>query len=175
MKTLALLFIGLTLVATSAWAEAPYRTFLNIQHYYVENSGNDNIANVRVDITFPGGQTVQLPEGGQYWPIAGAQVQEINRVYEIPFSVLEKDAFKFRIQMDRKGSSVLPCEFDVQQIAEFNRSYVCKVDLNWQTARGIPEDKLDKEGIQVRVFTDKNSPKKDIPMNAIAMKLKAGK
>lgn len=153
----------------------PYRTWIQIQRYQVENSGEGlgSISNVRLVITFPGptekGTVVELPGGGQYWPIGNGQVQEINRTFELPFKYIQKDGFQFRIQMIRKGAWIKPCEFDVVQLSQFNRSYVCRTDVEWQKKRGIPEEKLDKESLQIRVLTDLELPKRQLPTDAIAI------
>lgn len=151
----------------------PYRTFITIQRYVIENNGEPNnpISNVRVSITFPNGQKVELPEAGQWWPVGNGQAQEINRTFEVPWQVVsQKDGFKFKIQMERKGSQMLPCEFEVAQLSQFNRAYNCQTDVAWQTQQKLPAEKIDKEGIQIRVFTSKNSTPKEIPTDAIALK-----
>ena len=150
----------------------PYRTFITIQRYNMEQSGDtrNQISNVRIKITFPNGNKVELPGGGQYWPIGNGQVQEINRTFELPFNFVQNDGFKFQVQMERKGDEFLPCQFDVIQLSEFNRSYVCHTDIGWQVQQRIAEEKQDKEGIQVRVFTDLNSKPNEIPRDSLALK-----
>lgn len=150
----------------------PYRTFITVQRYNMESNGEEGntISNVKLDITLPNGKTIELPGNSQYWPISNGQSQEINQTYEIPTKYIQQDGFKFKIQMLRKGAKFLPCEFDVVSLSEFNRSYVCRVDIGWQQQKGIPEEKLNKEAIQIRIFTDLNSPAKEIPTNAIVMK-----
>jgi hypothetical protein len=150
----------------------PYRTFVTIERYSIESNGDASqpISNVRLTITFPNGQKVELPEGGQYWPIGNGQAQEINRTFEIPWAYIQKDGFKFKVQMERKGSPMLPCEFDVVQLSQFNRAYTCHTDIAWQQKEKTAEDKLDREGIQVRVFSSRNTPAKEVPTNAIALK-----
>jgi len=150
----------------------PYRTFITLQRYNMEQSGDvkEPIANVRIDVVFPNGEKMPLPGGTQYWPIGNGQVQEINRTFELPWQYVQNDGFKFKIQMIRKGSEFLPCEFDVVQLSEFNRSYVCHTDLGWQNSQKIPAEKQDKEGIQVRVFTDLNSKPKELPTDSLALK-----
>lgn len=152
---------------------SPFRTFIVVQRYNMENNGEPSspISNVRLEITFPGKSEAKLPEGGQFWPIGNGQVQEINRTFEIPWEYVQgKDGFKFNIQMVRKGSRMLPCEFDVKQISQFNRSYVCHTDLGWQATHKILPEKQDKEGVQIRVFTDKNSMPNEVPSDAIAIR-----
>ena len=143
----------------------PYRTFVTIQRYNLEQmgAGADKIANVRLDITLPGQQKITLPETGQYWPIGNSQTQEINRTFEIPWTHLRNDGFKITIRMIRRGSEMLPCEFDVSQLSQFNRSYVCHTDVPWQISHNrATEQTADKEGVQIRVFTDLNSPSSEI-------------
>lgn len=157
--------------ATFAKVE-PYRTFITFQRYVIENNGEPNnpISNVRIAVTFPNGTKIQLPDGNQWWPVGNGQAQEINRTFEIPWAVIQKDGFKFQVQMERKGNPMLPCNFEVVQLSQFNRAYNCQTDVAWQTQQKTPSEKLDKEGIQIRVFTSKNSTPKEIPTDAIALK-----
>jgi hypothetical protein len=150
----------------------PFRTFVTIQRYTVENNGEPSnpISNVRLEITFPNGNKVTLPEGGQYWPIGNGQVQEINRTFEIPYSYISKDGFKMTIQMYRKGAKMFPCNFHVTALSQFNRAYVCKVDEGFQRRSRIAEQYIDREGVQLRVFTDLNSEPGEIPTDAIALR-----
>ena len=153
-------------------AQQPYRTFIMIQRYSVENSGNagQSVSNVRLEITFPNEIKTQLPENGQYWPIGNGQAQEINRTFELPFALVQNDSFRFRIQMIRHGGKLLPCEFDVASLSQFNRSYVCHTDTNWQANQKVASDRIDNEGIQIRIFTDKNSQPGEIPRDSIALR-----
>ncbi|MBI3294816.1 MAG: hypothetical protein HYZ71_08805 [Deltaproteobacteria bacterium] len=144
----------------------PYRTFVTIQRYNLEQLGasTDSISNVRLAITFPDGQSFTLPESGQYWPIGNAQTQEINRTFEIPWRWLRSDGFRMTVQMERRGADFLPCVFDITQLSLFNRSYVCHTDVQWQITQDHATDATaDKEGVQVRVFTDLNSNANEIP------------
>jgi hypothetical protein len=152
--------------------QKPSRWFIQIQRYNVKNNGQKSnpISNVRITVTFPNKTKLTLPESGQYWPIGNGQVQEINRTYELPAQLVVNDGFKFTIQMENKGDAILPCEFDVVQISQFNRAYVCSTDVGWQKVHNVPEDQLDEQAVQVRVFTDINSEKKEIPPDAIALK-----
>ncbi len=150
----------------------PYRTFVTIQRYNMDSNGEalKPISNVRLAITFPNGTKITLPEGGQYWPIGNGQAQEINRTFEIPWAYIQADGFKFTVQMERKGSEMLPCNFDIVQLSQFNRGYTCHTDLTWQQQQNMTPEQLDKEGVQVRVFTSKNSEPKEIPTDALALK-----
>lgn len=150
----------------------PYRTFVTIQKFTMENNGEPKnpISNVRLTLIFPNGSKVNLPEGGQWWPIGNNQVQEINRTFEIPWAYIVADGFKFDIQMERKGSKMLPCQFDISQLSQFNRAYTCHTDVAWQQNQKVSEDKLDREGVTIRVFTSKNSLPKEIPTDAIALR-----
>ena len=97
----------------------------------MDNNGEPSnpISNVRIEIKFPNGNKLQLPEGGQFWPIGNGQVQEINRTFELPWSYVRNKAVQeFEIQLYRKGSKMLPCEFDVAQLSQFNRAYICRTD-----------------------------------------------
>ncbi|MBI4403428.1 MAG: hypothetical protein HY537_04665 [Deltaproteobacteria bacterium] len=141
----------------------PYRTFITVQRYNMENSGSsDPISNVKLEIIFPSGSKLELPGSGQYWPIGNGQSQEINRTYELPWQAINADGFKFSVQMLRKGEQYLPCNFDVKDLSQFDRSYICRTDTGWQLNKGIAEEQLDKEGIQVRIFTDRNATPAEI-------------
>jgi hypothetical protein len=65
---------------------------------------------------------------------------------------------------------MLPCEFEISQLSQFNRGYICRTDTNFQASKNLPPEQIDKEGIQLRVFSDKNSRPNDIPREAIALK-----
>ncbi len=150
----------------------PYRTWITVQRYNMEQNGEENqpISNVRLEVTFPNGQKLSLPESGQFWPIGNGQVQEINRNYEIPYAWVSNDGFVFTVQMNRKGTVLLPCKFEVATLSQFNRSYVCRTDTGWQASNHVPAEKHDKESIQIRIFTDLNSKPNEIPNDAIALK-----
>jgi hypothetical protein len=152
----------------------PYRTWISLEGFVMENNGDPSnpISNVRLEVTFPGGQRLDLPGNGQFWTIGNGQIQEIKQTYEIPWSAIQpqKDGFNFTVQMIRKGSELLPCKFDVSQLSQFNRKYTCHTDVAWQLNQKIPEGQIEKEGIEVRVFTDKNTPAKDIPKDALAFR-----
>ncbi len=150
----------------------PYRAFVTIQRYNMENNGEPGspISNVRLEIAFPNGHKLQLPEGGQYWPIGNNQVQEINRTFEIPWAWIQNDGFMFTVKMVRKGSDLLPCQFEVTSLSQFNRGYTCHTDTAWQQNERISAEQMDREGIQVRVFSDLNSAPKEIPTDAVAIK-----
>lgn len=183
MKFVISLFLSVLVFVTPAYSESPevpqtlkpvqpYRTFITVQRYTVEQNGEktDQVSNIRLEIAFPNGSKVQLPENGQYWPIGNGQYQEINRTFELPFSMVRNDSFQFRIQMIRHGGKFLPCEFDVTALSQFNRTYICHTDVNWQTNQKIAAERIDKEGVQIRVFTDRNSQPKEIPENSIALR-----
>ncbi len=188
MKLLAGLGLALTMVQNSAFGEnaaaeanasaatyakiAPYRTWITVDHYEVISNGDlkNPISNVKLEIQFPNGKKFELPEGTQYWTIGNGQKQEIKRTYELPYEALLNDGFSFSVQMVRKGSKMLPCNFVVSQLSQFNRSYFCHTDVQWQVNQKITEDKLDKEGIEVRVWTDRNTPAKEQPKDALALR-----
>jgi len=150
----------------------PYRSFITIQHYNMESSGNTNgsVSEVKLQITFPNGSQLDLPEGGQYWPIGNGQVQEINRTFEVPWQYIQNDGLRFTIQMVRKDSPMLPCKFVVEQLSEYNRAYVCRTDTAWQKNHRRSEEEISKEGVQIRVFSDRNMNPKEIPSDAIALR-----
>ena len=186
-STIALLIVLFALVGKNTHSETtegqmqaqvpqqntkPYRTFITIQRYTVENNGNVSqpVSNVRLELTFPNGAQTKLPENGDFWPVGNGQSQEINRTFEIPWAYVQNDGFKFSVLMVRKGTKILPCEFDIVQLSQFNRGYICRTDVAYQANKGKTEAEMDKEGIQIRVFTDKNSSPKDVPQDAIALR-----
>lgn len=151
---------------------APYRTFLTIQRYTLENNGEpgNNISNVRLEMKFGPEVTLKLPGGDQHWPIGNGQVQEINQTFEIPWAFVRQDGFAFQLQMLRKGAKILPCQFEVRELSQFNRTYTCQTDVNWQVNNKVPDNRVNREGVQIRVFTDRNTPSKEIPKDAVALK-----
>jgi hypothetical protein len=153
-------------------APKTFRTFVTFQRYSLESNGKANkpVSNVRIEVTFPNGNKVTLPEGGDYWPVGNGQAQEINRTFEIPFAYVQKDGFGMRVQMVRQGATLNPCEIEIQSLSQFNRAYLCHTDVDMQLKQNTSPDKVVKEGIELRVFTDLNSTPKEIPQNAIALK-----
>lgn len=150
----------------------PFRTFITIQKYNLENSGkaSDKIFNVRLELTFSNGTKVTLPEGGHRWPIGNGQSQEINRTFELPWSLIQSDSARFSVAILRSGATVAPCEFSAEQLSQFNRGYICHTDAGFQADQGVPQDKVVREGVHVRVFTDRNSPAAELPKDAIALR-----
>lgn len=150
----------------------PYRTFLTIKRYDLENSGipSKPVSTVKLDISFPQGVNFQLPEGGNAWSIGNNQSQEINRTFEVPWSFIAKDSFAFEIKMKRKGKDINPCKFKVEQVSQFNRTYICRTDVAYQQNQKIPDAKIAKEAIEIRIFSDRNSPAAEVPKDAIALK-----
>jgi hypothetical protein len=150
----------------------PFRTFITIQKYNLENSGKsaDKTFNARIELSFPNGSTVTLPEGGHRWPIGNGQSQEINRTFEVPWSLVQSDSTKFTVAILRSGSTIAPCEFSAEQLSQFNRGYVCHTDAGIQADQGTPQDKIIRESVFVRVFTDRNSNPTEVPKDAIALR-----
>ena len=86
--------------------------------------------------------------------------------------MIQKDGFRFNVQIVRKGSEgYKPCRFTVTQLSQFNRAYICNTDVAWQEEKGMPGHRLDLEGVKIRVFTDRIAPKKEIPENAIFLRV----
>lgn len=150
----------------------PFRTFLTIQKYNLENSGkaSDKIFNSRIEIAFPNGSKVTLPESGHRWPISNGQSQEINRTFEIPWAFVQSDSTRFTVTILRSGETISPCEFSVDQLSQFNRGYVCHTDAGLQSEQGTPPEKVVRESVHVRVFTDRNSTPNEIPKDALALR-----
>lgn len=150
----------------------PFRTWVALEGFIMESNGDpaNPISSVRLAVTMPGKLRLDLPGNGQYWTIGNGQMQEIHQIVEIPWeAVSASDGFPFRVQIVRKGSTLLPCEFQVTQLSQFNRKYFCHTDVNWQISQNVPEENLEKEGIEVRVFTDKNTPANELPKEVLAM------
>ncbi len=178
------LFLILLLVCSTSFSEEkndvsktilkPYRTFIHIQNFAIENNGDikNPISNIKLEIRFNNKKSpvIKLPGDDEYWVIGNNQVQEINQFFEVPWEYIKNDGFKFQIQIIRKGTKFLPCNFEVTQLSLFNRQYICRLDVHWQMEQQIPEHELDKEALTIRIFTDKNSPQKDIPKDAIALR-----
>lgn len=150
----------------------PFRTFLTIQKYNLENSGKaaDKIFNARIEISFPNGSKLILPEGGHRWPISNGQSQEINRTVEIPWAFVQSDATRFTVSILRSGATIAPCEFAAEQLSQFNRGYICHTDAGFQADQGTPQEQIVRESVYVRVFTDRNSTPKEIPTDALALR-----
>lgn len=153
-------------------AVPPYRTFLTVQRYTLESNGDPStsISNVRLEMKFANDVTIKLPGGEQHWPIGNGQVQEVNQTFEIPWAFVKGDAFGFSLQMVRKGAQILPCVFEVRELSQFNRTYTCQTDVNWQVTNKVPENRVLREGVLIRVFTDRNTPAKEMPKDAVALK-----
>lgn len=168
------LAIGLVCLGQSALGEEKsFRTFVTIKKYNLESNGipSKPISNVKFEINFPGDNRVQLPEGGHFWSISNNQSQEINRTFEIPYSSIQNDGFTFELTMIRKGKKILPCRFEVTRLSQFNRSYICRTDVAYQmNQQHVPEEKVAKEAVEIRVFSDLNSPRSEIPKDVIALK-----
>ena len=150
----------------------PFRTFLTVQKYNLENSGKaqDKVFNTKIEIAFPNGAKVTLPEGGHRWPIGNGQSQEINRTLEIPWAFVQSDSTKFTVSITRSGVTIAPCEFSVEQLSQFNRGYICRTDAAVQAEQGVPQEKIIRESVHVRVFTDRNATPNEIPKDAIALR-----
>lgn len=149
----------------------PYRTFITIQRYNLEHSGNPGTAiqNAKLEISFSDGTQAVLPENGHYWPINNGQSQEINRTFEVPPALIQSDTTLLSLKMIRSGSKTSPCEFKIEQIPQFNRAYICRTDVAAQTQQHKAEDRIVKESVEIRVFTDRNTPASELPKNAIAL------
>jgi len=152
----------------------PFRTFITIQKYNLETSGKalDKTFNARLEISFADGNKITLPEEGRRWPIANGQSQEINRTFEIPWAFVQSDSTKFTVSILRSGVTISPCEFSAEQLSQFNRGYICHTDASIQAEQGIDQEKIVRESVYVRLFTDRNSNPREIPKDAIALRNK---
>lgn len=170
MLKFLLLAVSLTFMPKANAESKPVRFFMTVQKYILENSGqkNNDIYDAKLILTFPNGKKYALPEGkgNQTFQIGNGQSQEINKTFEIPAAWVVKDGFQFSIQMERNGTVLLPCNFDVVQISQFNRGYLCHTDTAWQLQQRVSPEELDKEGVAIRVFTTLNIEEKEIPKDA---------
>ncbi|NBX81588.1 hypothetical protein EBQ90_00645 [bacterium] len=171
-KRLLLIVLNYLLMPQSVLADSkPFRTFVTVKGYHQESNGHLKKPEslVRLEVQLPNGQTVGLPENNQFWTVSNQQSQEVEQTFEVPYEWVHGDGFTFQIKMIQSGKDILPCQFQVSRLSEYNRTYFCRTDVNFQTNQlRVPEQKLVKQAVEVRVFSDLNSSPKEIPKKFLA-------
>lgn len=121
------IIFGLLVLSTFLFAgEADsFRTYISIENVTEDTS---------LEVTMP-----ELDGKMSEKPLAR---QERGKKYEIPYAIAKADRFKFVVQMSKPGHKILPCEFVIEQLRQYDRGYVC-------TAQGIPSTQ-----VVVRVYTN---------------------
>lgn len=117
-----------------------FRTFVTVK----------SRSKINLEIKLPDGRQIQLPQKNKS--------QETEHTVEVPFEFVKEDGFSMEMQMVTKGKDILPCQLTVRQLSQYNRSYVCRTS----------EDKAVREAVEIRVFTDVNSTKAEIPRKLLA-------
>jgi hypothetical protein len=158
---LLLFLVNLFLLQGNSLADPQksFRTFVTIKALHSEAPGvsSPNSSEVRLQIKLPDGRTLKLRE------------KDIQRSFEIPFDFVKQDSFGMEVALVRKGKNILPCQITVHQLSQYNRSYRCQTDVGFQiNQQYIPENKVTREGVELRVFTDAQSDKKEIPRKLLA-------
>lgn len=110
----------LSIISTLGFGEAKdFHTYVSIENVSEETG---------ISVTFPSQKTMEKQEKG--------------KKFEVPVSMTKANRFNFTVQMTKKGHSVNPCEFVVEQVSDYDRAYIC-------TAQGIPATQ-----VVVRVYTN---------------------
>lgn len=151
----------------------PFRTFVTIESYHQESNGrkSDSTSQVQLEVKLGPNQKLVLPEPKKFWTVQNQKSQPIHQTFEVPSELIQQDGFSFEITMIEKGKTILPCSIKVTELSKFNRSYMCRTDVNFQSnQQHIPEDKLAKQGVEVRVFSDLNVKNKELPKNLLVFR-----
>jgi len=171
----------LSLLAAPAYGDKPaiekkpssYRAYVTLKAYHQEQNGNPKNpeSQVRVQITFPDQKKIELPDRNRFWSVKDKQTQDINETFEVPQEFIQNDGFSFEVAIIDKGKEIVPCQIRVNQLSQFNRNYFCRTDVNAQAnQQKIQEEKLAKQAVELRVFSDVNSSSKEIPKKLLALK-----
>ena len=134
-------------------------------------SATDPSSQVQFVLSFPGGQKVSFPQksADKAWTLQAGKPLEIGETLTVPPEVVHGDQFHFTLQVLRQGILLSPCEFDVAQVSQFNRTYTCHTDLNWQRNHGFSEEQLEKDTVQLRVYSNaKPSQNVSLPREPLA-------
>jgi len=167
-----LIVLGFFALNAFSDTKKPFRTFITLKSYHIAQSGNSLPEhNIQLKLKLEGQEALPLPQKDLSWTIANGGTQTINQTFEIPFEALQSDSFSFELQMIRKGKKIDPCRFTVSHVSQYNRSYVCRSDVNHQLHKqNLPLEKISKEAVEIRVFTSLKTKKKEIPRQVIALK-----
>lgn len=153
-------------------SQKPFRTFITLKSYHLAQSGNTAPEHsIQLKLKLEGQEALPLPQKDLSWTLSNGGTQTIDQTFEIPFEAISSDSFSFEVQMLREGKKIEPCRFTVTQLSQYNRNYICRSDVNYQLHKqNLPQDKISKEAIEVRVFTSLKTKKKEIPRQVIALK-----
>ena len=150
-----------------------YKAYVTVKAYHQEYNGSAKRpdSQVRVQIHFPDQKKIELPSSDQFWSVSNKQTQDINETFEVPQEFLVADGFSFEVSIIEKGKDIQPCKVKVNQLSQFNRTYFCRTDVNAQVNQlHLKEDKVAKQAVELRVFSDINSTSKEIPRKLVALK-----
>lgn len=128
----------------------PFQTFVTLESYSYLNP-NPEAQKVSMEISLPEGKTQKIPSQ-ESWEVTPGKEQVINQTLEIPFESIKKDAFRFTIQIFRSGTKLGPCNFEIKNISEYNRTYICHLAYSKKASE-------EKDTLHLRVHTDR------IPIN----------
>jgi len=174
-KFLTLFVLRTFLVAGVSLADSPktFRTFVTIEAYHQESNGktDDVPSHVQLEVKLGPEKKLVLPEPKKFWTIHNKKFQPIHQTFEVPSELVQNEAFSFEITMHEKGKTILPCVIKAAELTKFNRSYMCRTDATFQSAQQrLPEARVAKQGVEVRVFTDLNVKNKALPKNLLVLK-----
>ncbi|NBX93353.1 MAG: hypothetical protein EB078_05310 [Proteobacteria bacterium] len=176
VKPISLILLRLFFLSSTAISETPentklvtskpYRTFITIKAVNQEQplKKAEESAQIRLELQLPGRKPVFLPEKNKFWTLRKSESQKVEQTFEIPYAVIQNDGFQFDVTMVKKGKTIQPCHFEVKELSQFNRTYFCRTDVNFQlNQQHIREDKITKQEVEIRVFSDVNTHSKDLP------------
>jgi len=123
------------LASTSVWAQEGFKTWLVIAGATDQATVTYKLATDKEEVEAKFGQKV-----------------------EIPAELTKGNSFHVTLQMKKDRLDINPCEIDVEQITQFDRSYVCT------TALGEPVQ------VKMRVYTNLNGGDKIVPEKFVAKK-----
>ncbi len=125
-STLILMVGTLTLLlSATGYSDSPKVKISNFKTYVSIESVSKDTA---LEVTIPGGKPQKVTGPKQR--------------FEVPQKAILGDTFSLTLQMDKKGTSIKPCEISVAKIPEYDRRYICSV-------AGPDKSTL----VEVRVFT----------------------
>ena len=91
---------------------------------------------------------LELPDGTKH------AIKRRGERFEIPSAFAQKNGFKFVIQMRRRDIAIMPCEFTVEGLSDFNRRLICRTyETNDATSNQSAKQAV-HESVEVRVYTE---------------------
>lgn len=123
------------LASTNVWAQQGFKTWLVISGATEQTTVSYKLATDKEEVEAKIGQKV-----------------------EVPADLTKTDRFHVTLQMKKGRLDINACEIDVEQITQFDRSYVCT------TALGEPVQ------VKMRVYTNLNGGDKIVPEQFVAKK-----